>query len=201
MIRRARVLSAATAVAALTPGVAEAHLVNTGFGPFYDGISHLFVTAPDILVVAALGLLAGLRGPATGRTALASIIGAWTLGGLVGLVLAPEALWAVATTLTFLVAGALLALDREMSAGAVALLGTGIGLLHGFLNGAEAATSGIGLVGLAGSLCAIAVMSTLITALAVTWSEGWTRIVLRVAGSWIVAIGMLMLGWLFRPGA
>jgi hypothetical protein len=29
----------------------------------------------------------------------------------------------------------------------------------------------------------------------------WARVVVRVAGSWIAAIGVLLLGWAFRPGA
>jgi hypothetical protein len=46
---------------------AHAHLMNTGFGPFYDGLTHLFVTPEDLLPVIALALLAGLRGPRFGR--------------------------------------------------------------------------------------------------------------------------------------
>jgi hypothetical protein len=30
------------------------HLVNSGLGPFYDGIAHLFVTPEDLLAVIAL---------------------------------------------------------------------------------------------------------------------------------------------------
>ena len=76
-----------------------------------------------------------------------------------------------------------------------------VGLMHGFLNGAESAASGIGLVGFVGSLAALAVVATLTSAAAVSLAQGWTRIAVRVAGSWIAAIGILMLGWLFRPGA
>jgi hypothetical protein len=28
----------------------------------------------------------------------------------------------------------------------------------------------------------------------------WTRIAVRVAGSWIAAIGLLLAGWALRPG-
>ena len=185
----------------LLPGRADAHLVNTGFGPFYDGISHLFVTAPDILVVVALALLAGLRGKATSRRTLLAVTVAWAAGGLAGLVVAPYVLWTGVTTASFLLLGALLALDRDLPPAAVVALGALVGLVHGFLNGAESAASNIGLVGLAGSVSALAVMATLITALAVSFAHGWTRIALRVAGSWIAAVGILMLGWLFRPGA
>ena len=186
---------------ALLPGRAEAHLVNTGFGPFYDGISHLFVTAPDILVVVALGMLAGLRGKAASRGTLLTITVAWSIGGLFGLVLAPTIVWGAATTASFLLLGVLLALDRDLSRSALVALAVTVGLIHGFLNGAESAASGIGLVGLAGSVSALAIMATLITALAVTFADGAARIALRVAGSWIAAIGILMLGWMLRPGA
>jgi hydrogenase/urease accessory protein HupE len=200
MTRAARALaSAGVAAAVLVPGRADAHLVNTGFGPFYDGISHLFVTAPDILVVIALGLLAGLRSKATSRGTLLTVILAWTAGGIVGLATAPDVLWTGLTTASFLVLGALLALDRDLPQGAVIGLAGAIGLVHGFLNGAEAAASGIGLVGFSGSVAAVAVMATLIAATAVSLADGWTRIAVRVAGSWIAAVGILMLGWLFRP--
>ena len=38
----------------------------------------------------------------------------------------------------------------------------------------------------------------LLAALVVSLKAPWTRIAVRVAGSWIVAIGMFMLGWGFR---
>jgi hydrogenase/urease accessory protein HupE len=199
---RSRTLAVVTALASTPPaGRVEAHLVNTGFGPFYDGISHLFVTAPDILAVIALALLAGLRGEHPGRTALMTLTAAWTVGGVAGLMIRPEILWAPATTATFLLLGALLAADRALPTPAIGSLAVVVGLLHGFLNGAEAASSGIGLVGLLGSLSAIFVLTTLTAAFAVSLARGWTRIGLRVAGSWIAAIGILMLGWLLRPGA
>ncbi len=196
-----RLVPGVAVAALLVPGRAEAHLVNTGFGPFYDGISHLFVTAPDLLVVAALALLAGLRGNAAARGTLLAVIVAWALGGLAGLMMAPAVLWTAITTGSFLLLGALLAADRELPAGVVIGLGALVGLIHGFLNGAESAASGIGFVGLVGSVAALAVLATLMSAAAVSLAQGWTRIAVRVAGSWIAAIGILMLGWLFRPGA
>jgi len=201
MLAANRLVPGVALAALLVPGRADAHLVNTGFGPFYDGISHLFVTAPDLLVVAALALLAGLRGNATARGTLLAVIVAWALGGLAGLMMAPAVLWTAITTGSFLLLGALLAADRELPAGVVIGLGALVGLIHGFLNGAESAASGIGFVGLLGSVAALAVLATLMSAAAVSLAQGWTRIAVRVAGSWIAAIGILMLGWLFRPDA
>jgi len=199
-ITASRLAPAVGLAALLIPARAEAHLVNTGFGPFYDGISHLFVTAPDLLVVAALSLLAGLRGNTTARGTLLAVIAAWALGGIAGLLMAPAVVWTAITTGSFLLLGALLAADRELPPAVVIGLGALVGLMHGFLNGAESAASGIGFVGLLGSLAALAVLATLISATAISLAQGWTRIAVRVAGSWIAAIGILMLGWLFRPG-
>src|SRR5438128_7140436 len=66
------------------PGQAAAHLVNSGLGPFYDGIAHLFVTPEDVLAVVALALLAGLGGKPCGRAVLFVLPAAWLAGALAG---------------------------------------------------------------------------------------------------------------------
>ncbi len=43
------------------------------------------------------------------------------------------------------------------------------------------------------------VVVALATALVVSLTRPWTRIVVRVAGSWIVATGLLLMGWWLRP--
>jgi len=60
----AAVLLAATLLA---PPPADAHLVQTGFGEFYDGIGHFLVTLPDLFAVIAVALLAGSSGAAAAR--------------------------------------------------------------------------------------------------------------------------------------
>jgi hypothetical protein len=49
-----------------------------------------------------------------------------------------------------------------------------------------------------GSAVSALIVTVLGTALAVKMSNGWTRIALRVAGSWIAALGLLSLGWALR---
>ena len=67
---RRRFAALAGAGLALTSGAAQAHLVNTGIGPVYDGIAHLLVSFEDVLPVIAMALLAGLNGPPAGRQVL-----------------------------------------------------------------------------------------------------------------------------------
>ena len=54
----------------LAPATAQAHLVNTGLGPVYDGVSHFALTPEDLVPALALALLAGQGGPRAGRLAL-----------------------------------------------------------------------------------------------------------------------------------
>jgi hydrogenase/urease accessory protein HupE len=177
---------------------AEAHLVSTGVGPFYDGAAHFFVSIEELLPVLALALFAGLRGPRSGRLAVGLIAFGWLAGGLAGLRFPMDAPPPAATTFLFLVPGVLLAWDRELPAGAVAAISLAISIAIGFTNGAVMASTEGSAVAVIGGVTSALVVATLLSALAVGNRAGWTRIVLRVAGSWIAAVGLLSLGWALR---
>lgn len=81
----------------------------------------------------------------------------------------------------------------------VALLPVYLGLVHGFLNGA-AMREGAGTLGLLGIMSLIFIAVALASAFVVSLSRLWMRIAVRVAGSWICASGILMLGWSLRAG-
>ena len=55
-----------------------------------------------------------------------------------------------------------------------------------------------GPMALAGITVTVFVVSLLVSAFVVSLRTAWTRIVVRVAGSWVAAVGMLMIGWLAR---
>ena len=195
---RTAFLLALAAGSVLLPQAAHAHLVTTGLGPLYDGITHFLVSFEDLLPVIALSLLAGLNGPQAGRRALFVLPAAWLLGGLAGYTTgtAPGSAWI--TAFSALVLGVLVAADRRLPAGLVALLAALLGLLHGWLNGAGIATAnreGLALLGIGG---AVFVAVSLLAALSASVETQATRIAVRVAGSWIAAIGLLMIGWQLR---
>ncbi len=172
----------------------HAHLVSTGLGPLFDGIGHVVVTPQDLLPVIALALLAGLGGKAYARRVLFVLPIAWLAGGLVGLSIG----WSpplATTALSFLVLGGLVAADRPMSERAGMVLAVALGVLHGEMNGVEMAAAGIGLTGLLGTVATLFVCVSLVTGLVVSLRPTWTRVAVRVAGSWIVAVGLLYLGW------
>jgi len=171
-----------------------AHLVTTGLGPLFDGIGHVMVTPEDLLPVVALALLAGLGGKAYARSVLFTVTGAWLGGGLLGLMLGWAAPLAVAA-LSFLILGSLVAADRPINATAGVTLAVALGVVHGQMNGAEMRTAGIGVTGLLGTVGFLFVLVSLVTGLVVSLERPWSRIAVRVAGSWIVAIGLLYVGW------
>jgi len=182
----------------LLPAAAQAHLVSTGLGPFYDGLLHFVLTPEDLVPVLALALLVGLNGVPAGRVTLFVLPAAWLAGGLAGLAW-PAVMEVTAVTIaTFIVLGAMLALDLKLRLGWSIALSVGLGGLNGYLNGSAMAVAKLGLAGLAGIVSALFVVVALAAALAVAQRAPWTRIAVRVAGSWVAAAGLLLLGWSLR---
>jgi hydrogenase/urease accessory protein HupE len=192
-----RAVSAIVLAAAFLPARVEAHLVTTGLGPVYDGIGHLLASPEDLIPVIALALYAGLRGPRSGRRALFLLPVAWLMGGLAGLRMPGAASFPV-PAISFLALGILVAADLPLPPRAVAALAAVLGLAHGFMNGAALAGPGSGARGLIGIVAALFVVVALVSALVVALERPWKRIAVRVAGSWIAAIGLLLLGWSLR---
>jgi urease accessory protein len=198
--RRYRVAigAAVGAVIATSPVRADAHLNATGMGPVYDGIAHFLISPEDLVPVLALALLAGLRGPGFGRRTLFVLPAAWLLGGLAGL---PEAALngsAVISALWFLLLGGLLAADVEIPLPISTALAALLGLYKGYLNGGGMGQPQTAAVALIGLVSAVFVTVALVAAFVTTVRTQWARIAVRVAGSWIAASGLLMIGWAFR---
>jgi hydrogenase/urease accessory protein HupE len=125
--------------------------------------------------------------PSAGRRALSVLTGAWLGGGIFGVLKGTFALPGFVAALSLLLLGGLTAWDRRLSPGAIGALALAVGLVHGWMNG----------IGIATVTFALA---ALVSALAVALRPPWTRIALRVAGSWVAAVGLLLLGWSLRAG-
>lgn len=187
------------AVFALLPTVAHAHLVNSGLGPFYDGMLHLMLSPGDLLGLLAAALLAGLQGPRASRLTVIVMPAAWLLSGLVGLNMPASLQLPGLSVLSFAILGALVALDsKRLPEWAVAALAGLFGALHGLLNGSALAAIGAGTVSLLGIVTTVFVLTLIVASLVIPLQRAWTRIAVRVAGSWVAAVGMLMFGWLVR---
>jgi hydrogenase/urease accessory protein HupE len=177
---------------------AEAHLNNTGMGPFYDGLMHFLMSPEDILPVLALALWSGLRGAAYGRRALFTLPVAWLIGGFLGLSTANATAHPIVAAAWFLLLGGLLAADAKLSLRVTTALAILLGLYHGYLNGMGMGQPMSAVVVLLGLVFAIFVLVALAAAFVVRLHAEWARIAVRVGGSWIAASGLLMLGWAVR---
>ena len=187
---------AAFSAALLKPANAAAHLVTTGMGPVYDGIGHLLLTPEDLVPALAVALYAGLRGRAPGRRALFFFPLAWLIGGFIGLAANTMPTFPV-SAFSFLLVGILIAADLRLPDNAFTVLAIAVGIMHGFFNGI-ALKAGPGGLGLLGIMSALFVLVAIVSAFVVSLKPPWTRIAVRVAGSWVAAMGLLMIGWFFR---
>jgi len=181
----------------LCPLPAEAHLNSTGMGPVYDGLLHFLQSPEDLVPALAMALFAGLRGVAYGRRALFVLPAAWLLGGLVGLASTNNGS-SILTVVSFLLLGGLVAADVRLSLRATTVIAALLGLQHGYLNGGGMGQPGVGAVALLGLVFMVFVLVAVCAAFVVRLRWPWTRIAVRVVGSWIVASGLLMLGWNLR---
>lgn len=195
---RCRLLLSAIILITLWPSRAAAHLVTTGMGPVCDGIGHLLLSPEDFLPVLAIAIYSGLRGSLTARRTIFLLPLSWLIGGMAGsthtgvppLLMQP---------ISFLLVGALVAADLTMPANAVALITICLGFIHGSIDGAALANAG-GTRSILGIAIMIFILVTLVSAFVVSLKRPWTRIAVRVLGSWIFAGGVLFIGWMVKAG-
>ena len=196
----------AAAVAVLIcaiPASAEAHLVASGMGPIYDGISHFGLSPEDYLPVIALGFYAGLKGAQHARLTLATLTFAWLVGGtlaLAGLTL-PGVVLPAATALLFLLIGGMLAANLEFPPLACVGAALCLGIIRGAADLAGVSASiphALTLGGMDASVFAIFALATSVT---LPLQQLWMIVAARVSGSWLAALGLLFAGWIMRYGA
>jgi urease accessory protein len=177
---------------------------NARASAFDDGLAHPLISPEDLLPAVAMTLLAGLGGARQGRFVLAILPGAWlagmaagagiAAGWAIGLPAAPAWLIAVVTALL----GALVASDLRLPLAAVTASAAALGALHGYDNGHDLAATTGGLVAIAGIACSLFALVSLLAGQTAVLQAHWARLAVRISGSWIAAIGLLMLGWSVR---
>jgi urease accessory protein len=186
-------------VLAWLPLSATAHSLSDRYGDFLGALLHPLTSLDHGLALLATGLIAGQQISATRRLMLAVLIGALVLGAALGMFGMLGAIASVLSTINLwsvLVLGVLVALAMPLPLVLGAALAAVVGLSHGGENGldlgmpAAAALAGVGLAG------AVAVAPGLF--LVPRLPVGWLRVAVRVAGSWIAAIGLIMLGLSLR---
>jgi len=188
----------AAALLFLCAPVAQAHVVETGFGPLVDTLVHMFVGPDAVLSTLAVGIFCGLRSPKVARGSMALFLYGWAIFYFVGFYLQYPFDFPYHTALSLTGAGFLLAADFALPDRYVYGVAAWVGGLFGLVGGGT--TEGVqhSLV----FVMAIADFALLwgLFAIAAHLSHRFpkARIAFRVAGSWITAVGMLQFGWTFR---
>jgi len=181
------------------PSSAQAHSPVQGMGDFINGLLHPLTTPAHVLVIIALGLLAGRRRPLDLKAPMLWFI---ALSGA-GLIAATAAgMKPVSPALPLgvaLGAGALLALDRNPGPLPFSALFATAALVLGLDSAVEAGSKAGVAKTFLGNWISLAV---LVYDVAIYVSLGgeakWLNIALRVAGSWIIAIALMVLAFAFR---
>lgn len=196
MARHART-AAAAATAGVLAGDAHAHSAWQTLGDFYAGLLHPLTDVTHLLPFIALGLLAGQRGKQV-NSLLLVFPGALMAGAALALLiprLPGLELLNIASALLF---GALVAAAAPLPAAALYALAAFFGLTHGLANGTAIDAfvrpllfiPGLGLAGLLVPAWAAQVAEYIVQR-----GTPWLQIAVRVAGSWIAAMALLILGF------
>jgi hypothetical protein len=178
---------------------ASAHLVNTGLGPIYDGISHFVLSPETMLGFVAIALLGALTGIGTARVAVFAAMTGWIVGSLLGVTL-HWSMTLIACTVVPLLLGVAVALEWKPSNSAARMVAFLTGTMLGIASGSALGEAGLGLRGVLGTFVPCFVLLSIVAAVAVGAHSQWSRTLVRVAGSWIAAMSLLMVGWLWRVG-
>jgi urease accessory protein len=195
--RTRRRFALATALALGFAQSANAHIVASRLGDFYAGALHPLTDLQDILLWTATGLLAASMGASRGRW-LVLIVPAGSLVGLIaGLSFGITSVSTVINAAAMIVLGLLIAAAVRVPAPAVGVLAFGMAVARGIVNSGGVAADTNQVLFAAGFTMAAYTVITLLMAVVVAFREparagGWRGIAIRVCGSWIAAIGLMM---------
>lgn len=200
MIAGLRALAAragATLGLAFGADVACAHVASAQAGAFYAGLLHPLTAPEHVLPMLALGLLAGQRGLNESQGVLLAFVVALAAGaGLAPSGTAPG--WiALLNVGSLVVIGGLVAAAWRWPAALLYALALGFGATHGYANGAARPLDGsppIFVLGLVAATLMTTGYGLVVSDALRRLKPNWPRVAVRVAGSWVAAVGILVLG-------
>jgi hypothetical protein len=107
----------------------------------------------------------------------------------------------MATAAAFLAIGGLLAANAELPRAASVAAAGALGVVRGFADLSGTSFSGGHLLTLAGMCASVFVVFALAASLTLPLKRFWMIVAVRVGGSWLAALGLLLAGWVWRYGA
>jgi urease accessory protein len=183
---------------------ADAHIVASRLGDFYTGALHPLTELQDLILWAAMGVLAGSLGASRGRW----LVLVFPLGLLAGLVLRCATGFVSAGPAMdagmILALGLLLAAATRMPTALLCVIAFGLAVMRGAANAGDPGPDTNRLLFAAGLACVGYAAITLTMALTLAFhqaeagtAKAWRGIAIRAFGGWIAAIGLMMVGLAF----
>ncbi len=183
---------------ACLPESTSAHTIIAGVSGFEGGLLHPLMVPTHVINVIALALLIGQR-PSDERSALIAIFAAGLLGAMALVVLAFATDRAETMLLgTAILSGVTLAARARLPFLLVALLAIATGFTLQLDSVPSSIFASETLLALSGAALAALAEVALIAFLAARAEWPWLVIAIRIAGSWIAAIALLMLALSLR---
>ncbi|MFN0038681.1 MAG: HupE/UreJ family protein [Burkholderiales bacterium] len=189
---------AAALLLAVVSEAAEAHTAAKGVGDFYSGVLHPLTALEHVLPFVALGLLTGQGRAKTGAEAVLAVFPvALMTGAMLAYWLPAIKGLGIVNVGSAILIGLLVAIAWTLPVLVIHAIAALFGLSHGYANGEAIVGStvepwvfipGVGVAGLV-----VLAYCTLATDYILGKNIGWMKIALRVAGSWIAAIGLLVM--------
>ncbi len=201
---RARLPSALAAawLVAFTTQV-HAHAMSASMNHFNAGFVHPLTAFEHVLAFAAVGLLIGQHGLQKAQFLILIFPLAVALGAAGARALPGLPLVAATNLVSLILFGALTALAKPLPHAALLAFCCAFGLTHGYANG-SATTAQTSMLAFAAGLFAATFLVVAYGAAAAQYllqrKISWIDIAVRVAGSWIAAIGLMALAIGMRGG-
>ena len=186
------VVLATTTLVFATP--AFAHSVNKRFGDFYGGMLHPLTAVEHLFPMIGISLLAGQQGPQRAQRILVSFPIGLLAGAIVANYQGPSLYVEWVNRISFVVVGILVAASMRIPVSGLVAIALCFGFTHGYENTADISQTVAMRMFVPGVLTSGFALTAILAATAVTLSVPWQQTAVRVAGSWIAAMGLLTIG-------
>jgi len=195
MKQKHRIMSAVftgSVMLGLIPATAEAHPIK-GVGDFYAGMLHPILTIEQLLPLIALSLLAGQQKRESAIDVLIAFPLALAAGACIGLYHGTASFADLLDVAAMVGLGGLVAAAWRGPRAVPLALALVLGLNLGWVNGGEVGPSIAAYRFIAGLMLAGLLLTAYGIGLVRGLKAGWTQIAIRAVGSWIAAIGVMVL--------
>jgi urease accessory protein len=175
---------------------AEAHAVYQGAGNFYAGMLHPLTSPEHVLPMLVLGALAGQNGLKRCEFVLWAFPAGMAAGACIALSVPDLRGVLLVNVVSAVLLGSLLAAAFPLPSWLIFILSIAFGVTHGYANGSAIIGQirpGVFIAGMVAASFILIAYAVAATSFLLRLRPTWIAIAVRVAGSWVAAIGLLVL--------